>query len=47
VGTGEKLCYEIRAEAAGNEYLIYIDAMTGAEAEIMQVVVDATGTLVM
>lgn len=46
-GTGEKMCYEIRAEAAEGSYLIYIDAMTGEEAEIMQIIENGGGTLVM
>lgn len=44
---GEKYCYEVSASSADGTYLIYIDAMTGAETEIMQVVVDQDSTLVM
>lgn len=47
VGTGEKLCYEIRAMSGDGEYLIYIDAMTGEEAEIMQIIDSGSGKLVM
>lgn len=47
VDAGEKLCYEIRASAGSDEYLIYIDALTGEEADIMQIVSDEGGTLVM
>lgn len=46
-GLAEKMCYEISATSAGDTYLIYVDAMTGEEVEIMQVVSDGTGTLVM
>lgn len=46
-GVGEKLCYEIRAVSSDGEYLIYIDAMTGEEAEIMQVIGTDSGKLVM
>ena len=46
-GLSEKYCYEISASSAEGTYLIYIDAMTGAEAEIMQVVSDSDSTLVM
>lgn len=46
-GLGEKYCYEVSASSADGTYLIYIDAMTGAEAEIMQVVSDSDSTLVM
>lgn len=44
---GEKYCYEVSASSADGTYLIYIDAMTGAEVEIMQVVGDQDSTLVM
>jgi spore germination protein len=46
-GTSEKLCYEINAASGSDAYLIYIDAMTGEEAEIMQIVSDEGGVLVM
>lgn len=46
-GLSEKYCYEVSASSADGTYLIYIDAMTGAEAEIMQVVSDSDSTLVM
>jgi spore germination protein len=47
LGTSERLCYEISATSGSDTYLIYVDAMTGQELEIMQVVDDSTGTLVM
>lgn len=47
VNTSEVLCYEIRATDGMNTYLVYIDAMTGAERELMQVVSDESGALVM
>ena len=46
-GLSEKYCYEVSASSDGGTYLIYIDAMTGAEAEIMQVISDSESTLVM
>ena len=46
-GLSEKYCYEISASSADGTYLIYIDAMTGAEAEIMQVISDSDSTLVL
>lgn len=46
-GLSEKYCYEVSAVSGDGTYLIYIDAMTGAEAEIMQVVSDSDSTLVM
>ncbi len=47
VGSGEALCYEIRATDGADTFLSYIDAQTGAERELMQVVSDGGGTLVM
>ena len=47
VNAGEVLCYEIRATDGVDEFLVYIDAATGAERELMQVVSDANGSLVM
>lgn len=46
-GLSEKYCYEVSASSADGTYLIYIDAMTGAEADIMQVISDSESTLVM
>ena len=47
VNTTEALCYEIRATDGANTYLVYVDAATGAERELMQVVSDENGSLVM
>ena len=47
VNAGEALCYEIRATDGADTFLVYIDAKTGAERELMQVVSDASGSLVM
>lgn len=47
VNADEALCYEVRATDGTNTYLIYIDAITGAERELMQVVSDESGALVM
>jgi germination protein YpeB len=47
VGLSERMCYEVSATSGADTYLIYVDAMTGEEVEIMQVVADGTGTLVM
>lgn len=46
-GAGERYCYEASASSADGSYLIYLDAMTGAEINIMQVVGDKDSTLVM
>ena len=46
VNTQEKLAYEIRARDGEDEYLLYIDAFSGAEHAIYQVVDTPEGTLV-
>ena len=43
----EVLCYEIRASDGADSFLVYIDAMTGVERELMQVVTDGSGSFVM
>ena len=43
----EYLCYEIQAFDESGEYLVYIDAQTGAEREILEVISEENGTLVM
>ena len=43
----EILCYEITALSGGDTFLAYIDARTGAERTLLQVVSDARGALVM
>jgi len=47
VNTSEALCYEVRATDGAATFLAYIDAVTGAERELMQVVADENGSLVM
>jgi len=47
LSSGEALCYEIRATDGADEFLVYIDAATGAERELMQIVSDEHGSLVM
>ena len=44
---GEYLCYEVKATAGGDTFLAYIDAMTGVERRLMQVITDENGSLVM
>ena len=43
----EYLCYEIAATDGAGSFLVYIDAMTGVERELMQVVTDGSGSFVM
>ena len=43
----EYLCYEVLAADASGEFLVYIDAQTGVERELMQVLSRENGTLVM
>ena len=47
VGTAEYLCYEISAVDADGEFLVYVDAQTGVERELMQLLSRNNGTLVM
>ena len=47
VNDSEALCYEIRATDGADSFLVYIDAVTGAERELMQIVSDEHGSLVM
>lgn len=42
----EILCYELRGTADGQEYLVYLNAETGAAEEILQVVVEEEGEAV-
>lgn len=44
---GEYLCYEIKATSGGDTFLAYIDAGTGVERRLMQVISDENGDLVM
>ena len=43
----EYLCYEVTATDGADTFLAYIDAMTGIERELMQVVADGEGEFVM
>ena len=39
----EKLCWEFRGEGFGGEYLIYVNAQTGAEEKVVRIVTDEFG----
>ena len=43
----EALCYEVRATSGSDTFLAYIDAMTGVERRLMQVVESDGGAKVM
>ena len=45
--TSEYLCYEVKAASGQDTFLVYIDAMTGIERKLMQVIEDENGALVM
>ena len=47
LGTAEYLCYEISAVDNEGEFLVYVDAQTGVERELMQLISRNNGTLVM
>ncbi|MDY2655588.1 MAG: germination protein YpeB [Candidatus Limiplasma sp.] len=42
---GERLCYEIPGRYEGREYRVYIDALTGEEAEVLMMVDSAEGRM--
>ena len=44
---GEYLCYEVKAASGQDTFLAYIDAMTGVERRLMQVISDENGAMVM
>ena len=37
-GSSERLCYEISSEYDGLDYFVYIDAVSGAQADILRVI---------
>ena len=43
----EYLCYEITASDSTGDFLVYVDAQTGVERDLMQVISRDNGTLVM
>ena len=43
----EALCWEVKAASGADTFLVYIDAMTGVERRLMQVIEDENGALVM
>jgi germination protein YpeB len=45
-GGGERLCYELTLNQKGLDYLVYVDAATGKEAEILRVIDSPTGKVV-
>lgn len=47
VGEKEKFCYEFAGEYTGLDYFVYIDAVTGDEANILRVVDNEQGSMTM
>lgn len=43
----EKYCYEFKGKLDGHEFLIYINALTGAEEDVLMIVSTQNGTLTM
>ncbi len=41
----EKLCYEISGSYQGNDYLVYIDALTGEERQVLMILQTADGVM--
>ena len=46
-GVTEKLCWEFSGTWSSSLYLVYIDAQTGAEEQVLKVVTGNDGTLTM
>lgn len=46
LGTNEAFCYEFRGTAFGEEYMIYINAVSGTEEKISRVISTPTGKLI-
>ncbi|EOD01681.1 germination protein YpeB [Caldisalinibacter kiritimatiensis] len=44
-GKREVLCYEFKGKYNGSDFIVYINALTGAEEEILKVIKDENGTL--
>jgi hypothetical protein len=45
--TGEKLAYEFPAKQGGENYLIYVNALTGREENVLKLIETSDGTLTM
>ena len=46
-GGSERLCHEFKGQYAGEDFIVYIDAKTGKEANILKIIHTENGTLVM
>ncbi len=46
-GKKEKLCYEFKVEYKGRDFLIYVDAITGKQQKIFELIKNPDGTLTM
>ena len=46
-GKRERLCYEFKGELGEKRFIVYIDANTGEEADILQVIDTENGSLTM
>ncbi len=44
-GSREVLCYEFKGKYKENDYIVYINALTGEEEQILQIIKDENGTL--
>ncbi len=44
-GKNERLCYEFKGEMSQKRFIVYIDAMTGQEADILQIIDTENGSL--
>ncbi len=46
-GGSKKLCHEFKGKYAGEDFIVYIDAKTGKEANILKIIHTENGMLVM
>lgn len=46
-GKKEKICYEFKVEYKGRDFLIYVDAITGKQQKIFELIKNPDGTLAM
>ncbi len=46
ISNSERFCYEVSAEYKGLDYFVYVDAVTGSQVDVLRVIDDNQGTLV-
>ena len=46
-GDSERFCYEVYGSYKGLDYFIYLDAHTGAQADVLRVIDSNQGSMIM